>query len=279
MQAERASRTALSAAGHRAAHQLVENGAIFSDPLALLILGKDGERLARESAERPNSRRMRLLIAARTRFAEEALTHAIGRGVRQLVVLGAGLDTYGYRGSSDQGLRIFEVDHPATQASKGRRLREAGIAIPANLTFVGTDFERNELPERLAAAGFDPDAPAFFTWLGVVPYLACEVVRSTLAYIATLPGRAHVVFDYGDPPQALTPEEHAVYEQYAQRVAELGEPWVSFFEPAELHARLNALGFREIEDLLATELLGRYLPVARAGSARRGAHVLRATNT
>ncbi|HZT05123.1 MAG TPA: SAM-dependent methyltransferase [Steroidobacteraceae bacterium] len=279
MQPERASRTALSAAAHRAAHQLVEHGVIFPDPLALLILGADGELLARESAERPDSRRMRFLIAARARFAEEALGKAIERGVRQLVVLGAGLDTYAYRTSSSRRLRVFEVDHPATQACKGLRLREAGIPIPAQVTFVGVDFERNELSQRLVAAGFDTEKPAFFTWLGVVPYLAHEAVWSMLAFIAALPGGAHVVFDYGDPPETLAPQERAAYEQDAQRVAELGEPWVSFFEPEELHARLNALGFREIEDLLATELVGRYLPVARAGSRRRGAHVLCATNT
>ena len=262
MQPERASRTALSAAARRAAHQLVEHGAIFFDPLAVSILGEDGERLARESAERPDSRRMRFLIATRARFAEESLAEAIGRGVRQLVVLGAGLDTYGYRGSPGHGLRIFEVDHPATQAWKGQRLQDAGIPIPASLTFVGVDFERDDLAERLVAAEFDTAQPTFFTWLGVVPYLAREVVWSTLAYIAELPGGAHVVFDYGDPPETLTLEERVAYEQYAQRVAELGEPLVSSFEPAELHARLSALGFREIEDVLATELVGRYLSAA-----------------
>src|SRR5690242_18723625 len=154
MQSARASRTALSAAAHRAAHQLAEQGAIFSDPLALPILGEDGERLAQESAARPDSRRMRFLIVARARFAEESLAKAIERGVNQLVVLGAGLDTYGYRGASAHGLRIFEVDHPATQAWKRQRLQDAAIAIPANLTFVGVDFERNHLAERLVVAGF-----------------------------------------------------------------------------------------------------------------------------
>lgn len=172
MQSQHASHTALSAAVHRAAHQLLEHGSIFDDPLALPILGEEGARLVRESAEQPDSRRMRLFIAARTRFAEEALRTATERGVRQLVILGAGLDTYACRGSRRDGLRMFEVDHPATQSRKRERLRVAAIAIPAALSFVAVDFERDALAQRLAAAGFDAGEAAFFTWLGVVPYSA-----------------------------------------------------------------------------------------------------------
>lgn len=219
---------------------------------------------------------MRLFIAARTRFAEESLEVAVGRGVRQLVVLGAGLDTYAYRGSHRERLRIFEVDHPATQAWKQQCLREAGISAPAGLAFVGVDFERDTLPQQLSAAGFVADEPAFFMWLGVVPYLAREAIWSTLAFIAALPSETHVIFDYGDPPETLAPQTRAAHEQFASRVAELGEPWVSFFEPAELHGRLGALGFREIEDRLGTEIVARYLSQRRAVSAHRGAHVLRA---
>lgn len=277
MQSGHASRTALSAAAHRAAHQLLEHGAIFSDPLALSILGEEGERLAREAAERPDSRRMRLFIAARTRFAEDALAVAVERGVRQLVILGAGLDTYAYRGSHRGRLRTFEVDHPATQAWKRERLKDAGIAVPAGLSFVAVDFERDELPEKLAAAGFEAGEPSFFLWLGVVPYLAREAVWSTLAFIAAARGGAQVIFDYGDPPETLAPETRAAYERFAERVAGLGEPWVSFFEPAELHERLRAVGFCEIEDLSAAEVVAEYLSGAPTASSRRGAHVLRAT--
>jgi methyltransferase (TIGR00027 family) len=276
MQSERASRTALSAAAHRAAHQLLERGAIFSDPLAVAILGEGGERLAREAAQRPDSRRMRLFIAARTRFAEESLGIAVERGVGQLVVLGAGLDTYAYRGSCRDRLRIFEVDHPASQAWKRERLGAAGIAIPTGLSFVAVDFERDALAEKLTAAGFERGEAAFFMWLGVVPHLAREAIRSTLGFIAACPGGAHVVFDYGDPPDTLAPPARSAHEQLANRVAEMGEPLVSSFDPAELHGRLGAFGFREIEDRLGTEIVGRYLSLQRTASSTRGAHVLRA---
>src|SRR5579863_1380748 len=135
MQSEKPSRTAWAAAAHRAAHQLLERGRIFADPLALRILGEDAPSIARWAQEHPWGRRMRIFIAARTRFAEDALAAAVERGVRQLVILGAGLDTYAYRGAMGDRIRIFEVDHPATQAWKRRRLDEAEIALPAALTF------------------------------------------------------------------------------------------------------------------------------------------------
>jgi methyltransferase (TIGR00027 family) len=125
------SRTAWVAAVHRAAHQVLEQGRIFADPLALRILGVDAETVAREAEERPSGRRMRIFIAVRTRFAEDALTAAVERGVRQVVVLGAGLDTYAYRCEWRDRLRIFEVDYPATQAWKRQRLEDAAISVPA----------------------------------------------------------------------------------------------------------------------------------------------------
>jgi methyltransferase (TIGR00027 family) len=276
MQLGQPSRTALAAAAHRAAHQVLEQGRIFADPLALRILGQDAGTVARNARERPSGRRMRLFIAARTRFAEDALAAAVERGAGQLVVLGAGLDTYAYRSTFGDRLRMFEVDHPATQAWKRERLAHAGIPIPASLTFAPVDFERETLADGLAAAGFDRTQQTFFTWLGVVPYLGAEAVWSTLAFIASLPQGAHVVFDYGDPPESLSPEMRARHERGAARVAELGEAWVTFFEAEQLRARLMALGFREVEDLGPPQIVSRYFP-GRAGPVpEKGGHILRA---
>src|SRR5271156_5630302 len=143
------SRTALAAATHRAAHQILEKGSIFSDPLAVRILGIDAATVAREAEEQPSRRAMRIFIAARTRFAEDALAAAVECGVSQLVVLGAGLDTYAYRGAMRERLRIFEVDHPATQVWKRQRLAETDIPVPAGLTFAPIDFERETLAAGL----------------------------------------------------------------------------------------------------------------------------------
>jgi methyltransferase (TIGR00027 family) len=276
MQSGEPSRTALGAARHRAAHQLLEQGRIFTDPLAVRILGEDADTIARQAEQNPSSRRMRIFIAARTRFAEDSLAAAVERGVRQLVVLGAGLDTYAYRGELRERLRIFEVDHPATQAWKRRRLAEAAIPLPSCLTFAPVDFERETLAEGLAAAGFDPAKQTFFTWLGVVPYLTEEAVWSTLGFIASLPRGAHVVFDYSDPPESLTPEMRAFHDRRAARVAELGEPWVNYFDSDQLRGRLSGLGFSEIEDLRPPQIAARYFPNRAASIPEKGGHILRA---
>lgn len=128
----------------------------------------------------------RLFTAARSRIAEDALSEAVERGVRQIVILGAGLDTYALRNPhSAREIRIHEVDHPATQAWKLERLAEAQIALPPWLLFVPVDFERDDLGEKLAAAGFEQNSPAFFTWLGVVPYLTQDAIGRTLDYISS----------------------------------------------------------------------------------------------
>jgi methyltransferase (TIGR00027 family) len=270
------SRTALAAARHRAAHQVLEDGRIFTDPLALRILGEDAETVARQALEDPSRLRMRLFIAVRTRFAEDALTVAFDRGVRQVVVLGAGLDTYAYRSPIRDGVRIFEVDHPATQAWKRERLARAEIPPPSWLTFAPIDFEHQTLSQGLAAAGFDSARQTFFTWLGVVPYLTEDAVWSTLSFIAGLPYGAHVVFDYSDPPDSLSPEMRTFHDRRAARVQALGETWLSYFEAGKLHPKLSRLGFSEIEDLGPPQIRSRYFHNHDASLPDKGGHILRA---
>jgi len=279
MQQGQPSRTALGAACHRAVHQVLEGGRIFTDPLAVRILGADAEAAVRDAKNDPSNRGLRLFIAVRTRFAADALTAAVARGVRQLVVLGAGLDTYAYRTALGESLHVFEVDHPATQTWKRQRLAQAAIMVPSTLTFVPVDFERETLADGLAAVGFDAAQQTFFTWLGVVPYLTEQAIFSTLGFIANLPGRAHVVFDYRNPP-ALDPSEGeyaAGREQLAVRVAFLGEAFKSDIETNALHDKLAALGFREIEDLGPAAIRERYLANRRGPARNTGGHILRAT--
>lgn len=277
MQSGEPSRTARAAAAHRAAHQVLEKGCIFADPLALRILGEDVGTVVHEAQEHPSRRRMRLFIAVRTRFAEDALAAAVERGVRQVVVLGAGLDTFAYRSTLRDRLHIFEVDHPATQEWKRQRLAQAAIQLPRSLTFAPIDFERETLAEGLAASGFDPTQQTFFTWLGVVPYLTEQAVWSTLGFIAGLADGAHVVFDYSDPPDSLPPASRAIHDRRAAHVAELGEAWVNYFESVKLHTSLMALGFSDIEDLGPPQIASRYFPNRLSSPPDEGGHVLRAT--
>ncbi len=190
IEAGQPSRTALAAAAHRAAHQVLERGVIFPDPLAMRILDANGQEAIRRASADPSARPLRLFIAVRSRFAEDALAAATGHGLRQVVVLGAGLDTYAYRCTGSADIRIFEVDHPATQAWKRECLASAGIGPPPTLTFVPVDLARETLGPALERAGFDSCRRAFFTWLGVVPYLEEPSVLATLRYVASLAGGA-----------------------------------------------------------------------------------------
>jgi methyltransferase (TIGR00027 family) len=277
MQQGQASLTALGAAGHRAAHQVLERGFVFADPLALSILGQDADDAIALARERPERRPLRLFIAMRSRFAEDSARRPIERGVRQILVMGAGLDTFAYRLERTQDLQVFELDHPATQADKRRRLAEAQIAEPSHVAYVAHDFDRGSMTGALKAAGFDPDRGAFVLWLGVTPYLTEEAVFATLGELARLPGGTEVVFDYANPPHAIEEKPARDFHRaMAERVAASGEPFRCYFDSAELHARARKLGFSEIEDLDRAALVKRYLPdlpiAARPGP---GGHVVR----
>ncbi len=279
MQEGQFSRTALGAAGHRAAHQVLEGGRIFADPLALRILGPDAEGAIAEANEHEARRGLRLFVALRSRFAEAAANRAIARGVRQIVVLGAGLDTFAYRVQPIEGLRVYEVDHPATQAEKHRRLAAAAIAPGPHVVFAPCDFERARFADALAAAGFDASVRAFFLWLGVTPYLSQEAIFATFATIAALPGGAAVAFDYANPAEAIdNAAMRAAREELSRRVAAAGEPLRTFLDTPALHVRLAEIGFSEIEDLGPAEIAERFFPGRPARSGAGGHVALAATN-
>lgn len=252
---------------------------VFEDPLALTMLGPDGAReLKANPARFDTAPRLRALVVARSRYAEDELTIAVQGGVRQYVVLGAGLDTFAYRNPhAGSGLRVFEVDHPGTQLWKRDRLAVAGVAIPESMTFVPVNFEEARLADCLGAAGFDARQPAFFSWLGVVPYLTLEAAQGTLAWIGSLPAGSAVVFDYGVDPELLSPPLRAAFEILAERVARAGEPFRLFFNPGDLAAMLHELGFHDIEDLGGPEIDRRYF-TGRADTLRAAgaAHLIRA---
>jgi methyltransferase (TIGR00027 family) len=270
--------TALGAAAFRAAHQSADGAAIFADPFARAVLGADADAvIARHAAADPAQRSLRLFIAARSRFAEDCLALAVARGVRQVVILGAGLDTFALRNpSSGQGLRVFEVDRPATQAWKRQRLAEAGLAIPAAVTFVPVDLQQQDLATGLVEAGFRPDRGASFHWLGVVPYLPREIVTATLRFIAGVPG-SEVVFDYSEPLENYPEARRTHIAALAAGAAALGEPWITHFDPGDISAELHAHGLDEQEDLGFAEIAARYLgnPSPRIERGP-GPHVIRA---
>jgi methyltransferase (TIGR00027 family) len=252
--------TAQRVAMHRAAHQLLDHPQVFEDPLAIAILGEDAVRLKSQMDrfDTAGARLMRAFVAARSRYAEDELTVAIKRGTTQYVVLGAGLDTYAYRGGHSE-LRVFEVDHPATQSWKRARLETEGIAIPTSLTFVATDFEEQTLSAALQSAGFQRDKISFFSWLGVTPYLTVTSVLATLAFIGSLPVGSGVLLDYAIERSSLDSAQQMAMDALASRVAKAGEPFRLFLKPRALEQMLKAAGFRHIEDLGPAEIDARYL--------------------
>ncbi len=259
-----ASRTALRVALHRAAHQLLDTPTVFVDPLAVRILGPKVEAALRADPSQYDTTRfapqMRAFMAVRARFAEEQIAQARAAGVRQIVVLGAGLDTYAYRAPTAPPVTIWEVDHPATQAWKRELLAGTGIEPPPHVKFVAADLAREPLESVLAAAGFQPLAGAVFSWLGVTQYLRPEAVFATLRYVAGATAAAGgITFDYSIAPQLLSLTERWAYTALAARVSAAGEPWLSHFVPAELVIALANSGFGVTRDLDPQELLQRFV--------------------
>ena len=265
------SRTALRVALRRAAHQLYDSPMVFPDPIAIPILGEAyAEELRRTPLrpDRPFSVALRAFLLARSRYAEDNLGRAAAGGVGQYVLLGAGLDTFAYRNPYPE-LRVFEVDHPATQRWKIELLQRGGISIPGSQTFVPVDFESQSLSAQLQVAGFDHSAPAFFAWLGVVPYLTLAAFRATLGFIAEQPEGSGVTLDYGQPRDALPFVERLAHDSLALRVQLAGEPFQLFFTPAEIAAEFA--GFGSIEDLGSAEINARYFRGRADQLAVRGA--------
>ena len=259
MEHAKPSRTALRVAMRRAAHQIYDAPPlVLDDPIAMRILGDAyAEEVQRTPvrSDRPWSVGLRAFMVARSRYAEDNLRRAIEHGVSQYVLLGAGLDTFAHR-NPYPGLRVFEVDHPATQQWKRELLSASSLGHPHGLTYAPVDFERQGLQERLQAAGFDSAAPAFFAWLGVVPYLTPAAFRSTLAFIAGCARGSGVVLDYGQPRHVLPPLERLAHDSLASRVQLAGEPFRLFFTPQEMARELG--GFHSVEDLGTAELNARY---------------------
>jgi methyltransferase (TIGR00027 family) len=256
----RPSPTAARVAVHRARHQLWDDPRVFVDPLALEILGaQTAEELQRHGrrGDDARSRTMRAFLAARSRLTEDALSDAVARGVRQYVMLGAGLETFGYR-NPYPGVCVFEVDHPVMQAWKRDMLCASGIHVPDSIQFAACDFDHKALPDALARAGFDATEPTFVSWLGVSAQLQARTTLNVLDTMSRLPTGSCLTFDYVIDRELLTPSEWSAFDALATTRGTAGEPLRGFFHPARLHLRLREMGFSRIEDLNWEALNDRY---------------------
>ena len=200
------------------------------------------------------------ITLTRARYAEDVLEAAIAGGMWQYVILGAGLDTFVYRrGDLMPNLQVFEIDHPATQAFKRRRIAELGWDEPPHVHYLPVDLVSDNLAASLAHSGYDPTVPTFISWLGVTYYLDRTVLFDTLRSLASLaPAGSAIVFDYLDT-QAFVPEQTARRVRLMQEATRrAGEPMVTGLDPAALAADVAPLGLRLVENLCPADLETRY---------------------
>jgi methyltransferase (TIGR00027 family) len=243
---DNSSKTALAVAYLRAAHQIFDcSPLVLDDPIALPLLGVEAEALIRSSRDKymsPEAKALRAHVVLRSRYAEDRLRTSMSRGVTQYVILGAGFDTFSLRQPSwADGLTIIEIDHLCTQKLKQTKIQEAGISVPRNLKFLSVDFERESISEALSRAEFDHKHPVFFSWLGVTMYLTQATIAATLRSMSTSPKGSEVVLTF---MQNADLESSAV-QTLATRVAEIGEPFVSYYTPDSIKKELLICGFSE----------------------------------
>ena len=199
-------------------------------------------------------------VLIRARFTDDRVLAAAKRGIRQLVILGAGFDTFALR-YPDLGVEVFEVDLPASGALKRERMAAAALAVPEHLHFVSVDFERDDLEERLLAAGFDPHEPAFFSWMRVTYYLLSAAVLGTLAQVSALaaPG-SEVALDYLNARECLAAKDTGLFDSLVRFVRKHGEPMITNFDPGTVTDQMGlGEGWEVLEHEFPAENPGRYL--------------------
>ena len=256
------SRTLLGTAIRRAQHQVLDTPLIFEDPIIINLLPELADPAAvaelRSFCE-PALVLLRSLFAMRSRFAEDRLAEAVRRGVRQYVMVGAGLDTFPWRQpTSAQNMVIFAADHSASLIWTHRRLRDRGLARPANLIHVPVDLEDCRLGDALAACGFDHDTASFCSVLGVVQYLSDNAIDALLRFAASLKTGSEIVFSFVTPDDELDGEDLDITIRSVARTAMLGEPWKTRLQPQELLQRLTRLGFSNVFHLTPELAQARY---------------------
>ena len=261
MKTRNRSRTAESAAAMRAIHLAVMAPPyIFEDPYAHLLTSPGWRLICRSRLLFIIGTRILyqgmlpilFQILARGRFAEDQLEKAATAGIDQYVILGAGLDSFAIRRRDlAENLRIFELDHPASQDSKKQRLKTLKIDIPENLEFVNVDFEIQSLEDALLNSSYSSARPAFFSWLGSLHYIAEPAVFKTLAGISKVaaPG-SELVCDYAvTEDHAASEEEKAMFRKLKRFTARRGEPLLSMFDPSTFPDKVCELGFELIQNI------------------------------
>jgi methyltransferase (TIGR00027 family) len=292
MQANLPSRTALVTALMRSLHARADPHPIFVDEWGDKLVpdsvrDRIAERAAQETGVAHASRAQAVdawlhsnpayaRVIARSRYTEDALAAAIAAGTRQYVLVGAGFDSYALRVPANaQDVSIFEIDHPATQTYKLERMAQCGLEPPRRTYFLAADLSLETVEQVLSRSSFDREQPAFFSWLGVTMYLTREANLACLGSIAraAAPG-SELVFTYIDQAAFAgdSRESGGVFAEVQRRVASIGEPFLSGFDPSALADELLGLGLQLQEDLGNRQLLRRLDPQGASGLSGDGGY-------
>jgi methyltransferase (TIGR00027 family) len=287
--------TALTSALLRAAHLVLDHEPkIFADDLAMRLAGCENDAELRHIIQQRMHvlrdalgsdlaqevfNRLRAIMIVRARFAEDELARAIETGIRQYVILGAGLDSFAYRRRDlATRIRIFEVDHPRMLEWKSSRLADSGIPIPGNVAFAPVDLESGSLRESLQTTGFQETRPAFFSWLGVTQYLLPSATAATLEQIGSCTPGTQVALEYLLPHDLLIGVEHQFLTYLTEAGASRGVHWHGLYAPSKMTAWLQAFGFSGVRDLDAESLNSLYFNNRRDGlRVPAASHLLTAT--
>jgi len=283
--------TAVGAAFGRAAHVLLDEPPhVLEDTLSIRLADEETLRAAQllapeggllASRDDPRAR-WRGTFVARARFVEDLIDERLAAGVTQLVILGAGLDTFAQRRPDVTGrLRVFEVDEPGTQRWKQGRLRDLGLPIPESLRFVPLNFESGESWVRaIAAAGFDLARPAVIVSTGVTQYISVDAITTTLRQAAELAPGTSVVATFILPRDLVDPQDRELRAVTEERAAARGFPWISFYTPGDILSLAVAAGFEEVRHVSPSDLNARYFATRRDGlRSPSGEHLIVANHT
>jgi methyltransferase (TIGR00027 family) len=245
-----------------------ESRRLFHDPFAAMFVSTPLRQVVRWSAMPVLGPLLRRIIdrfwpgarssgVARTRLIDDWIAVSIASGSHQLVVLGAGFDSRAWRMPVLAGLPVYEVDHAATAAEKRRRIA-AVAGSQSRVVSVALDFDRDRLPDALAACGFDPKRRTTVIWEGVTNYLTADAVRSVLAWVGALAPGSNLIFTYIHRGVLDDPTRFEGAAKILLAVASTGEPWTFGFLPAALSRCLLTHGLRLTEDLGADDYRARY---------------------
>ena len=291
MKEDQASFTAMLVAYMRAYHAMHDTPKIFDDFLAYRLIPEDKRALIEQylsgwneqlndtehaklrSDHTTSSSLMQVInniineqkwaaqLFSRSRYAEDTLEKAIKQGVKQYVILGAGMDTFAFRQPEMmKKLEVFEVDHPATQEFKLHRLAELEWKHPAKLHFIPIDFTKESLVTALtSSSSYDPKVKTFFNWLGVTYFLTRDEVFTTLRSITEIaPAGSIVVLDYLDIDAFIPEKSSPQIQKSLEYLRKIGEPMITGFNPSTLAEELASLGFSLQENLSPADIEERY---------------------